>query len=179
MKSMNNTEKNSYVKEQITKALLDMIKKQNLTDISVRDLCNKAGVGRASFYRNYETKDDILTTYIVKMWRNYEEAHRLKEHRIDDVFRVQRYFEFCYSLRGLNDVLLGQNQAGAILRAYEIVLPDLDKDEPRESFGSSYMAYGLFGVFLKWAKDGYSQTPAEMAEIVATQIFKDYHVDTL
>ena len=179
MKNMNNAEKNSYVREHITDALLEMMKKQSLTEISVRDLCNEAGVGRASFYRNYETKDDVLTAYIVKRWRTYEETHKLKEHRIDDLFRVQRYFEFCYSLRELNDILLKQKQTGAILKAYETVLPDLDQNDSHDTFGSSYMAYGLFGVFLKWAKGDYAQTPAEMAEIVATQIFKDYRVDQL
>ena len=53
-----------------------------------------------------------------------------------------------------------------ILKAYETILSDLDQGVPRESFESFYMAYGLFGIFLKWAKGGYSETPAEMTEIV-------------
>ena len=42
MKNMNNAEKNSYVKEHITSTLIGMMKKQNLADISVRDLCSEA-----------------------------------------------------------------------------------------------------------------------------------------
>ena len=84
MKNMNNAEKNSHVKKQITHTLLDMIKKQSLTQISVRDLCNEAGVGRASFYRNYESKEDVLTAYIIKQWREYEKKHMLKSHRLDE-----------------------------------------------------------------------------------------------
>ena len=170
MKNMNNAEKNSYVKEHITSTLIGMMKKQNLTEISVRDLCSKAGVGRASFYRNYVTKDDVLTAYITAEWRKYEKAHDLKKHRINDIYRVQRYFEFCLSMRELNDILLRQEQTAPILKAYEIILSDLDQSAPRESFESFYMAYGLFGIFLKWARGGYAESVQEMTDIVVKRI---------
>ena len=176
---MNNAEKNSYVKEHITNTLLDLIKKQPLSQITVRDLCNAAGVGRASFYRNYETKEDVLTAYIVKQWREYEKQNRLKEYSLDNMVRVQSYFEFCYSMQPLNDTLIQQKQEGIILKAYEIIMPNLDQDESNESFALSYMAYGLFGVFIMWAKGGYTQTPEEMAKIVITEIFRDYQTDGL
>ncbi len=179
MKHMNNAEKNSYVKEHITNSLLEMIHHQPLAQISVRDLCKEAGVGRASFYRNYETKEDVLTAYMVKQWREYEKTHKLKEFRIDDMIRVQHYFDYCYSLRSLNDILISQNQAGIILRAYEIIITNLDQAEPTETFALSYMAYGLFGVFVKWAKDGYKQTPEEMVKIVITEILKDFQIEGL
>ena len=176
---MNNAEKNSYVKEHITNTLLDMLKKQPFSQITVRDLCNAAGVGRASFYRNYEIKEDVLTAYIIKQWREYEKQNRLKEYSLDNMVRVQSYFEFCYSMRTLNDTLIQQKQEGIILKAYEIVMPNLDQDESNESFALSYMAYGLFGVFIMWAKGDYTQTPEEMAKIVITEIFKDYHIEGL
>lgn len=179
MKNMNNAEKNSYVKERITSTLLEMIKKQSLSQISVRDLCNEADVGRASFYRNYEIKEDVLTAYMVKQWREYEKNNRLKEYSIDNMVRVQSYFEFCCSMRPLNDTLIQQKQEGIILKAYEIIMPNLDQDASNESFALSYMAYGLFGVFIMWAKGGYAQTPEEMAKIVITEIFRDYQVEGL
>ena len=179
MRNMNNAEKSSYVKEHITNTLLDMVKRQPLSQMSVRDLCNEAGVGRASFYRNYETKEDVLTIYVIKQWREYEKENRLKEYSLDNMVRVQSYFEFCYSMRPLNDILIQQKQEGIILKAYEIIMPNLDQDEPTETFALSYMAFGLFGVFIKWAKNGYKQSPKEMAEIVIAEIFKNYHIEGL
>ena len=177
MKNMNNEEKNSYVRKQITGTLLKLLETQKLSDISVSVLCNEAGVGRASFYRNYETKNDIITAYIVNQWRSYEASNKLKEHKIDDIYRVKRYFEFCYSLKDLNTLLIDQDQTNIILRAYETVVPDLDQGGNAESFSQAFLAYGLFGMFLKWAKNGYMQSLDEMAEIVATQIFKDYQTE--
>ena len=118
MRNMSNAEKNSYVREHITATLLKLIRSQPLAQITVSALCSEAGVGRASFYRNYESKEDVLTAHMVRLWREYERAHGLRELRADDIVRLRRYFDFCYSLRSLNDTLISQNQSGVILRAY-------------------------------------------------------------
>ena len=58
--NMNNEQKNTYVKMQITTALLELLKEKPLSDITVSELTNKAEIGRVSFYRNYQNKEDIL-----------------------------------------------------------------------------------------------------------------------
>lgn len=57
---MNNEQKNTYVKQQLTQALLELLQKKTLAEISVSELTERAGVGRVSFYRNFHTKEDIL-----------------------------------------------------------------------------------------------------------------------
>lgn len=52
---MNNQEKNSYVRSQILKALLEMMRVDNFDSITISRLTAKAEVGRASFYRNYQS----------------------------------------------------------------------------------------------------------------------------
>ena len=167
---MNNAEKNSYVRNQITKTLMQMLKEKDMNDISVKDLCDRAEVGRASFYRNYETKEDIITSYIVQKWRAYEKEYGLIEHQVDEYYRVKMYFEFCYSLKSLNDILIRQNQIGAILRSYETIIHNFDQEETQDTYERTYMAYGLYGIFIKWARGGYQETPAEMTEIVLSDI---------
>ena len=58
--NMNNEQKNTYDKKQILTALLDLLKEKPLSDISVSELTSKAEIGRVSFYRNYQNKEDIL-----------------------------------------------------------------------------------------------------------------------
>ena len=47
---MNNEQKNTYVKQQLTQALLELLQKKTLAEISVSELTERAGVGRVSFY---------------------------------------------------------------------------------------------------------------------------------
>ncbi len=44
----------------ITDALLLLMRKKDYKDISITEICEKAGVTRMSFYRNFESKEDIL-----------------------------------------------------------------------------------------------------------------------
>ena len=49
---MDNLKKNQYVKSEITKALLELLKEKDLNEISIRVITTRAQVGRVSFYRN-------------------------------------------------------------------------------------------------------------------------------
>ena len=56
---MNNQDKNTYVKRQITNTLLELLKEKELSDINIGEITDKAEVSRNSFYRNYADKEDI------------------------------------------------------------------------------------------------------------------------
>ena len=52
--------KDYYVEQKLAEALIELLNTSPLNEISVRELCNKAGVGRASFYRHFQSKEEIL-----------------------------------------------------------------------------------------------------------------------
>ena len=68
---MNQQERSSYVKAQMTSALLELLRVQPIEEVSVRELTNRPGVGRVSFYRHFESKEDILrqeSDCLIKEW---------------------------------------------------------------------------------------------------------------
>lgn len=70
---MSNEGRNAYVIEHITESLLTLLKEKAIEDISISELCDNGGIGRASFYRNFESKEDILRVYVNKLfdqWKN-------------------------------------------------------------------------------------------------------------
>lgn len=162
-----------YVISAFGEALFKLMKKKNIEKITVDELCEAGGIGRATYFRNFKSKDEIITAYIIMKWREYERENRLKEHQINDSYRVRRYFDFCYSLRKKNDLIIGQGHNGAILSAYEIILTDSDTEHSTDTYESYYLAYGLFGIFMKWARGGYAESAQEMAQIVIYRIFSD------
>jgi AcrR family transcriptional regulator len=48
----------------IVNALLILIQKYPLKDLPIATICLEADVGRATFYRNFESKEDVLKMYI-------------------------------------------------------------------------------------------------------------------
>lgn len=71
---MSNEGRNAYVVEHLTNALLALLRDKPLEDISVSELCDLASVGRASFYRNFENKEEILRDYVHQIFTEWIEA---------------------------------------------------------------------------------------------------------
>ena len=67
-----NQQKNSYVRSQILAALLALMQEKPFAAISVSELTAKAQVGRASFYRNFTDREDVLrqeSDRLMDVWR--------------------------------------------------------------------------------------------------------------
>lgn len=58
--SQSNKEINQLTRESIETALLFLLEKKEMRQISISELVRKAGVSRNAFYRNYKSKEEIL-----------------------------------------------------------------------------------------------------------------------
>ena len=58
-------------KKQITDALLLLMEKYPYSEISVKQIVLETDLVRKTFYRNFESKDDVLRSYIRTILRDY------------------------------------------------------------------------------------------------------------
>ena len=68
-----NKESNLLTREAIETALLQLLEKKELTKISISELVKRAGVSRAAFYRNYDSKEEILESVFKRSVHNIME----------------------------------------------------------------------------------------------------------
>lgn len=55
-----NTEKRSRTREKLKNALISLCEEKAFYDITILEICQRAGVYRSTFYRYYDTKDEVL-----------------------------------------------------------------------------------------------------------------------
>ena len=161
---MNNEQKNTYVKKQITAALLTLLKEKPLSDISVSELTSKAGIGRVSFYRNYESKEDILkqeSDRLIQEWRRLYEANPSSSMEnllpsLADFYRDHKDFYTTLYHAGMSYVMLE-----TILSTVEIApeMPNI------EAYMKSFWAYGIYGWLLEWIKRGMPEGGIELSTL--------------
>ena len=89
---MSNEGRNTYVLEHLTDAMLQLLSDKQIEEISIRELCDAAGVGRASFYRNFESKEDILRRYINKIFQEWPDKDGELNNSLDNFL----YFMFLH-----------------------------------------------------------------------------------
>lgn len=89
-------EANIRVKTNITEALFALMHEKSFSDITVTELIRKAGVARASYYRNYDSMEDVLITlveYVLNSFRNEAEYDLTDYFSYQNVLRSFQYFK--------------------------------------------------------------------------------------
>lgn len=56
--------KSKETKARIFMAAKDILKKKGYEELSIKNICEEAGVSNGSFYHHFKTKDDLLSYYI-------------------------------------------------------------------------------------------------------------------
>ena len=73
---------NVYVKNEMYEALLKLLEEKSFSAISVSDITTEANVSRMSFYRNYNSIEDILIEHldaVVEQYKIEDIDERIKE----------------------------------------------------------------------------------------------------
>jgi AcrR family transcriptional regulator len=63
---------NAFVKQKMYAALLRLLRSKAFSTISVSDLTSEAQVSRMSFYRNFNSIEDILTEHLDELIVEYQ-----------------------------------------------------------------------------------------------------------
>ena len=163
---MNNEEKNSYVKTRITDTLIELMHYKPFNDISISELTNLAGVGRVSFYRNYDSLEDILSKYIsleTDKWINQSGFIHISIPASKEY--VISLLKHLYDYRDFIDLLLKND----IIYLLEKEFDERINEHLKESENPWMIAYttgGFYKLFLYWAKTEYQLKPEEIAAFI-------------
>ena len=158
----NNRDRNTYVKRQLTQALEELLKTKPLEALSVQELCETAMVGRASFYRNFTSKEDILRRRIQDLLEDWilslsHSDDATLSSRLLDLFRhLDRHRDFCSLLHQRNLVWLLREALNGSLQ----IDPTLPKEE---AYAKAYVTSTIFGWIELWLDRGMKETPEEIA----------------
>ena len=164
---------NQRVKRCITDALFSLMREKNLSDIRITEMIARAGVARASFYRNYRAKEDVLVTLIRDVLDSFSEEVRLDQgtfYTYDNILLSFQYFqrnrEYVLNLyhSGFASVLLEE-----LNRFHEA----LEGSMPAASVGkyALYMYIGaLFNTALVWLTEEPDTPPETLAEFFLKRI---------
>ena len=92
---------NILSKECIVSAILQLIKDKPLSSISVSELCSKAGVSRMTFYRNYDSIEDIFVKQLNEIFEEYksDDIAQNTEGFYSDEAHLIHYFNYIYTHR--------------------------------------------------------------------------------
>lgn len=164
---------NNYVKRQLTDALLNKLKDTNISDINIRELCNYAEVGRASFYRHFSSKEDILnqeSLKLIKQWGLEFEENPNSTAKI--VF--ESLFQHFLNHKDFYKVIYKYDYTDIILQTIKEKIGLIDSISNTDAYKKSFFAYAIFGWINEWIIRDMTESPA-----ILNKIFKEQSIELL
>lgn len=154
----------SYAQIQITAALLKLIQQKTLNEISITDITKEAGVGRASFYRNYQSKEDILNQYLKRLLSEWYEKIKGQptDHGTWQLSLMEHYYENRDFYMALQKAGLSNLQLQNII---EVCGPK-PEDDNLNAYFHSLLAYSVYGWIIEWISRGMQETPEQLYEML-------------
>ena len=170
------TEKAAMQQRRIEECLLAAMQEKPVAEISVSGLCEQTGLSRKTFYRLFESKQDVLHSLIDRTIREYI-RYSLPQQVVpgDASPELLSFYYFWLEQRALLDALskngistmlydrcirhILQEEAES-LRQFG-VLPSLQENTERVLFFLS----GILTLVVSWHHTGYQKSPREMAII--------------
>lgn len=157
---------NCVVKESITEALLRLMQKKNFYAISITELTHFAGVSRISFYRNFDSKEDVLIKHMHE--HSIAAFADLKATNVRE--RLIGLFKVTDELGDILDLLYSQNLSHLFLQYFACTIGAKPEQNNLEAFQNSMMMGICFGALDEWVKRGRKESPEQMVDLLQNVI---------
>ena len=163
-----NPKTTEFLKECLADALIKLLETKPIEKITIPEIAEHAGVGRTTYFRNFSSKEEMLTFKLIQLWERWAEEHSVEVKRRYTTDNALTFFQFNYSIRALLLLMYRRGLQSALFGAfYEHMRPPLDAGV-FECYKSSFYSYGLFGVLDEWISRDFAQTPEEMAGLASS-----------
>ena len=170
---MNKTEFTKYC---IADALFELMKTKNYHDITTKEVVEKAGFSRMSYYRNFKSMDDVLFYFLDVKFANFYKKKNINfnienvrqaiplflgslsdpEHQeIDEIFFKQ----------GLEHIIF-ENNRRQIMKA----------SNKERIFANLFINGGFNEIYYNWMIRGRKESPEEVVKLLQEQIERDLKI---
>ncbi len=158
-------------------ALLCLLGKRDYRFITVKEICQKAGVNRSTFYLHYETMDDLLNETLEGLTKKFEAKFEKKfcgkPKPLNDLVLIKPeyilpYLEFLKEYKKVYMAWMSQSKTFGLDSYFgnvysEIIMPVLEKmgvPEKERKYVIAFYVSGLHNIAFTWVKNGCVE-PAE------------------
>lgn len=150
----------------IADALFSLMKRKPFQQITVTEICDEAAVGRKTFYRNFELREDVIDFWLDLRYAEYEISYlplSLEDRLYYHCAFLQKYAQELITLyrNGLHPM---------VERKFSRFLPDTmplwSIDPVEQEYRSQYIIAGIDAIIRVWVTRGFQESVEQIAAII-------------
>ena len=171
---LSNEESNQLTRECIEAALVVLMKDHDFDSISIMDIIRRAGVSRSAYYRNYSSKQDILTNIFDRVATAIVDALSIELATQNMISSYRVLFEKVLEVRPLFEII----QLAGMLDQFQLAVNEkylqaIDVNSTVEYYRVLSWIGSIFNIILGWIQRGGQETPEQMAHICSQFLSED------
>lgn len=170
-------EKENLTQKYIYTAFLKLLEKKHYDSISVCEICTKAGVSRMSFYRNFESKEDLTFKGIKHILSLLEDKFRSLEN-INNFKIIQEFFSVA---KNYKEAIISLQNSQIEKTLKDIIIQELSENAYNIDYFNKTSKYipvlyfsSITSVLFMWLKHGAKEPTDEMARMLSNALNIDY-----
>ncbi|MDF2685129.1 MAG: transcriptional regulator, TetR family [Clostridia bacterium] len=178
MKSDKVNRRVKYTKLVLKESFIKILEKKDISQISIKEICEDADINRATFYAHYNDQYDLLSKIENELFDNIN-AHLSEIYQINNdmnaVITAEKIFEYIKENAKLCKLLLSDRgdfnfQKQLMMLVYDKIITELTgnnkiaKDDAEYVY--SFTITGCVGFVQKWLNDDMKKSARYMAETV-------------
>lgn len=151
----------------IADALLSLMKRKPFQQITVTEICREAAIGRKTFYRNFEWKEDIIDFQLDLMCEEYKKeltSLPLEQYLYHHFAYIQKNAEYFI-------VLYKNGLSSFAYEKFSVLLPDTmpvwSENPVEQEYRSAYIIAGIEAIQRVWISRGCTESIEAVVKIVS------------
>ncbi len=168
-----------YTREWTFEALCRLLEGKKYENIRITEIIKKAGISRATFYRNFSTKDDIIKIKVRMFFEDFYVSvfeHFLLQPEEDEQFLIQSFFKRIDEEEKLVDTVIKTNLEYLMVSGI-LELINLRREQfysivkinkKAESYTMEIVASSAWTLLSKWHRSGKEESPQELSNIYSS-----------
>ena len=159
-----NRETNALAKDCLKAAMLELARNRNYKDISVTELCRRAGVSRMAFYRNYRVINDVYFEIAEDL--NMEIVRTIGSPFREKTDREWYVKAFCMIIehRETMRLMLQENFQYQWMKTVNRIVTHDESFPAEQKYQRLIWCGGFENTVSYWLSNGMRESPEEMAD---------------
>lgn len=175
-----------YTREWTYEALVRLHNTKHYNEINISEIIKKAGISRATFYRNFHSKEDIIRkkveTFFTDFYVDMIEYYK-KEKPEDELFLIQSFFGKIDTEINLMNLVIESKQEHIMIDGILSIInmhnkmfyPIVKTDKNTEEYTMDIVSSSAWTILSRWHKRGRNETPEELAKMYISA-FKNVYI---
>ena len=162
-------------KDMIANALFNLLEKKEISKISISELTEKALLARRTFYKHFQSKEDVIHYHLMQINDKYLLA--LKRHPVRGTYEYGVFF-FSFFQKYSKELTILNKQGLLFSSTYDMYMMFMKENNhiveelrmTNTSYNIAYRFGGIFFMLIEWIKQGCKESVHDMAKLLDLEI---------